>query len=616
MQKNPGETKPAAKTRAVLKCALHFGYVSSRTFSPICEMPENGLPHVPQAQRPGRRLRNMLGYTLRVGRCFAIFIMIAVCGGGSLAAAATCNIISAHRPSDAEDAFLHSDYDRAVVLYQAELQQKPGDTALTAGLAEVLLKQQKVTEAEDLVQKALAQNPKSAVLMVALGEAQYRAGTPWLALATAEASIKLDPCNPQARLLDARLLRLNSYYASAANEISTAHSLDPTNPRIRSRWLDTLPMKERITELEAYVASANGEDPETVKRLHFYLDYLKQQAIEPHKACRLVSTTDTANIPFANLMRDATHIRAFGLDVKLNDHDARLQIDTGASGLLISRSVADHAGLKQFSRTEVGGVGSQGNKDAYTTFADDIKIGSLEFKDCAVEVLNKGNVVDSDGLIGMDVFSHFLVTLDYPMRKLLLAPLPPRPNETTQLKPTLETRGNSNEDESPGNGAAASALSPKPAAHGPYDRFVAPEMKDWTRVYRIGHDLLLPASLNNGPPKLFIVDTGAFSTTVSPEVAREVTKVHSQDYISVHGISGKVDKVYTADNITFKFANISQRVEDVVAFSTSTVSKNLDTEVGGFIGFTALGQMTISIDYRDGLMKFAYDANRGFRVGH
>ncbi len=591
---------------------LYFAYFSTG----VTMTADSACPHVSQAQRPGRRLRNMLGRISWVGRCFAVFIMIAVCGAGSLAAAATCNVISAHHPSDAEDAFLHSDYDRAVVLYQAQLQQKPGDTALTAGLAEVLLKQQKVTEAEDLVQKALAQNPQSAVLMVALGEAQYRAGTPWLSLASAETSIKLDPCNPQARLLDARLLRLNSYYATAANEISTAHSLDPADPRIRSRWLDTLPMKERIIELEAYLAGANGEDPETLKRLHFYLDYLKQQAIEPHKACRLVSTTDTAAIPFANLMRDATHIRAFGLDVKLNDHDARLQIDTGASGLLISRSVADHAGLKQFSRTEVGGVGSQGNKDAYTTFADDIKIGSLEFKDCAVEVLNKGNVVDSDGLIGMDVFSHFLVTLDYPVRKLLLAPLPPRPNDTSQLKPSLETRGNANEDESSGNGATASAPGPKPAAHGPYDRYIAPEMKDWTRVYRIGHDLLLPASLNNGPPKLFIVDTGAFSTSVSPEVAREVTKVHSQDYISVHGISGKVDKVYTADNITFKFANISQRVEDVVAFSTSTLSRNLDTEVGGFIGITALGQMTISIDYRDGLMKFAYDANRGFRFGH
>jgi predicted aspartyl protease len=555
----------------------------------------------------------MLGCICWICRCFAISIMLAVCCRSIPATAATCKVIGAQKPSDAEDAFLHSDYDRAAVLYQAQLQQKPNDAALTAGLVEVLLKQQKMTEADDLVHKALAENPQSGVLMGALAEVQYRAGTPWLAVSTVDASIKLDPCNPQARLLSARLLRLNSYYAAAAKEISTAHVLDPYNPRTRSRWLDTLPLKERITELEAYLASANGEDPETLRRLHFYLAYLKQQEIEPHKACRLVSNTDTAEIPFISLLRDATHIRAFGLDVKLNDHDTRLQIDTGASGLLISRSVADHAGLKQFSRTEVGGVGSQGNKAAYTTFADDIKIGSLEFKDCAVEVIDKGNVADSDGLIGMDVFSRFLVTLDYPMRKLLLAPLPPRPNDTSGLKPALETRGNANEDESPDNTTAPPSPAPKPAAHGPYDRYVASEMKDWTPVYRIGHDLLLPASLNNGPIKLFIVDTGAFSTTVTPEVAREVTKVRSQDNISVHGVSGKVDKVYTADSITFRFANISQKVDDVVAFATPALSKNLNMEVAGFIGITALGQMTISIDYRDGLMKFAYDANRGYR---
>jgi predicted aspartyl protease len=558
----------------------------------------------------------MLGCVCWICRCFAISIMLAVCCRSIPAAAVTCNVIGAQKPSDAEDAFLHGDYDRAVVLYQAQLQQKPNDPTLIAGLVEVLLRQQKVTEADELVHKALAQNPQSGVLMGALGEVQYRAGTPWLALPTADASIKLDPCNPQVRLLSARLLRLNSHYAAAAKEISTAHALDPSNPRIRSRWLDTLPVKERINELEAYLASANGEDPETLKSLRFYLAYLKQLEIEPHKACRLVSNTDTAEIPFKYLFQDGTHIRAFGLDVKLNDHDARLEIDTGASGLLVSHSVADHAGLKQFSRTEVGGVGSQGNKAAYTTFADDIKIGSLEFKDCAVEVIDKGNVVDSDGLIGMDVFSRFLVTLDYPMRKLLLAPLPPRPNDTSGLKPTLETRGNANQDESADTAAAAPAAAPKPAAHGPYDRYIAPEMKDWIHVYRIGHDLLLPASMNNGPLKLFIVDTGAFATTVSPEVAREVTRVHNENNITVHGISGKVDKVYTADNITFRFANISQKVQEVVAFSTSTVSKNLNMEVAGFIGITALGQMTISIDYRDGLMKFSYDANRGFRVAY
>jgi hypothetical protein len=213
----------------------------------------------------------------------------------------------------------------------------------------------------------------------------------------------------------------------------------------------------------------------------------------------------------------------------------------------------------------------------------------------------------------MDVFSRFVVTLDYPMRKLMLAPLPPRPNDTSGLKPTLETHGNTNEDESADNSAAATSSTSKSAAHGPYDRYIAPEMKDWTRVYRAGHDMLLPASLNDSPPKLFILDTGAFSTTVTPEVAREVTKVHSQDNIVVHGVSGKVDKVYTADTITFKFANIAQKVNDVVAFATPGLSKNLNMEVAGFIGITALGQMTISIDYRDGLVKFAYDANRGYR---
>ena len=556
----------------------------------------------------------MLVFSSCIGRCVAIFLMLAVCAGPRLAGAASCTVIGAHHPSEPEDAFLHSDYDRAATLYQAQLLQKPNDPVLTAGLVEVLLRQQKVTEADALVKKALAQNPQSPVLMTALGEVQYRAGTPWLASQTVNASIKLDPCYPQSRLLSARILRLNSYYAAAASEISTAHVLDPTNPRIRSRWLDTLPRKERIAELEAYLAAPNGEDAETIKRLHFYLAYLKQQEIEPHKACRLVSNTETATIPFVNLMRDATHIRAFGLDVKLNQHDARLQIDTGASGLLISRSIADHAGLKQFSRSEVGGVGNQGNKSSYTAFADDIRIGSLEFKDCAVQVVDKGGVLDNDGLIGMDVFSRFVVTLDYPMRKLLLAPLPPRPNDTSALKPALETHGNTNEDESGDNTAAPTSSPSRPAPHGPYDRYVAPEMKDWTRLYRAGHDLLLPASLNDSPPKIFILDTGAFSTTVTPEVAREVTKVHSQDNIIVHGVSGKVDKVYTADSITFKFANIAQQVNDVVAFATPGLSKNLNMEVAGFIGFTALGQMTISIDYRDGLVKFAYDANRGYRL--
>jgi predicted aspartyl protease len=542
-------------------------------------------------------------------RCLTIAFLLTACAGGPSALAVNCKVATAYTPSEADQAFLHSNYDYAVSLYQAQLQQKPDDPALTASVSQVFLRQQKVKEADDVVQKALTQNPKSVILQVALGEVQYREGTPWLAGATAAEAAKLDPCYPQLHLLNARLLRLNSYYASAAKEIATAHTLDPHDPRIRRSWLDTLPLKERITELESYLSAGGGDDPETIKNLHFYLDFLKQQVAQPHKACRLVSDTQTATIPFSAMMRDGTHIRTFGLDVKFNDHNARLQIDTGASGLVISRSVADRAGLKQFSRIEVGGIGSQGSKTAYTAYADDIKIGSLEFRDCRVDVIDKNNVVDSDGLIGADVFSSFHITLDYPMRKLVLAPLPPRPDDVAPLKPRLETADNDSDDV-----PVANTSSPKTVASGPRDRYIAPEMKDWTHVYRIGHNLLIPASLNKTRQKMFILDTGAFSTTITPDVAREVTKVHTDDSVKVRGISGNVDKVYSAENITFQFANVSQNIQGVIAFDTSSLSKGLNMDVSGLIGFTALAQMMIDIDYRDGLIKFTYDPNRGFKL--
>jgi Tetratricopeptide repeat len=90
---------------------------------------------------------------VRRGLTFAL--VLAVCVGGSSALAVTCSVMAAHAPSEAENAFLHSDYDRAMTLYQAQLQQRPNDPALTVGLMQVFLKQQKVKEADDVVQKAL-----------------------------------------------------------------------------------------------------------------------------------------------------------------------------------------------------------------------------------------------------------------------------------------------------------------------------------------------------------------------------------------------------------------------------------------------------------------------------
>jgi len=573
----------------------------------------------------GSILRNTLRLVLPVA---ALLL-----SGNALLASVSCAVVQPHPPSEAEKAFLAADYAKAANLYQAGLASHPGDAELTAGLVRALLHQQKVQEAADAVKASLAAAPNSPPLISLRGEVEYRQGKPWLASQSAIESYKADPCNPRNHLLLADLGRINSLYATSRRELEVAHKLDPGDPEIRGRWIGTLPTKQRIAELEAYLAAPTGNDQDDTRHWRMYLDSLKKRESEPHKACRLVSSTESTEIPFERIMFDANRIQAFGLDVKLNGKSALLQIDTGAGGLLVTRSVAQHAGLKPFSETEFGGIGDQGYKPGYSAYADSIRIGNLEFQDCQVEVLDSRSTLSAEGLIGMDVFSRFLVTLDYPMRKLLLGQLPPRPGESAAAAPSLKT-GNAERDDDEDSAAAAKpgdqskAAAPETSAgatavaasgssapanttRGPFDRYVAPEMKDYDKVYRVGHDLILPAGLNGKDVRLFIMDTGAFATTISPEAARDVTHVRSDDLHHVHGISGEVNKVYSADEITFRFAQLSQKVSDVVAFDTSHISKSTNMEISGFIGANTLNLLTIHIDYRDGLVKFDYDPKRG-----
>jgi hypothetical protein len=104
-------------------------------------------------------------------------------------------------------------------------------------------------------------------------------------------------------------------------------------------------------------------------------------------------------------------------------------------------------------------------------------------------------------------------------------------------------------------------------------------MKDYVRLYRVGHILLMPTSVNKSIERLFILDSGAFATTISPETGRQVTKVHSDDRLQIHGVSGAVKQAYTADDVTLNFGGIQQPGRDVVAFDTSSVKKSIGLEI-------------------------------------
>ena len=537
-----------------------------------------------------------------------LFLVLTACGFAARAAyAVSCPVVHHGPLSDADKAYLAADYKTAEDLYRAELAASPGNSEVTKGLVHSLLEEQKIQEASDAVNAALAANPHVPALITLRGEVELREGEPWTALGSAGESFKLDPCNPRTRLLLARLSKLNSYYASAQEHINAAHSLDPDDPDILFEWIATLPPRQQIAVLESLLSTQSG-DPQEIKAFRSQLDELKKLIEGSAPPCRLVSDTASTEIPFVDLMTDATHQAAYGMVVNFNGHDARLLIDTGAGGLTVSRSVARRVGLKTFAKTEIGGIGDEGNKAAFAAYADSIRIGGLEFQNCTVSVLDSSSVVGSDGLIGTDVFSRFLVTLDFPGKELILDPLPPRPGEAQTQMRLITTGAQDDNDDS------LAAINRSPAAQNAprvlHDRYIAPQMQDYMRVFRVGHDLLVPAQLNGKEFRLFILDTGANDTFISPEAARRVTDVYHESSIGVQGISGEVKKTYMAGDLTFRFAQLSERVHKVVAFDMSGTSREIGIEVAGFLGATTWELMTIHIDYRDGLVKFDYDPKR------
>jgi predicted aspartyl protease len=299
--------------------------------------------------------------------------------------------------------------------------------------------------------------------------------------------------------------------------------------------------------------------------------------------------------------------------VVLNGHKSSLLLDTGASGILVKRSIAERAGISRITETKVGGIGDKGRRNAYIGIADSIKVGDLEFQDCAIEVIEGRSVADEDGLIGADVFEEFLVDIDFPDEKLKLSELPKRPGES-ELKPALKDKEDDADDAEnaePGNESKSTDPKNAPPLSRPprlQDRYIAPEMQSFTRVYRFGHDLLVPTMIGKVPYKLFLLDTGALHNTISPEAAREVTKVHRDSDIIVKGISGSVEKVYTANKAVLQFGHLRQENQDMAAFDTTSISDGIGTEVSGFLGFGMLRMLDIKIDYRDALVDFEYDA--------
>ena len=96
------------------------------------------------------------------------------------------------------------------------------------------------------------------------------------------------------------------------------------------------------------------------------------------RSLRKVEQTETKlEVVYGKGRRSA--MRGIGLSVNINDQLAHLLLDTGAGGIILSRKVAENAGLTRVSTRHYGGIGDKGLQSGYTAVADHM-LSALDVK--------------------------------------------------------------------------------------------------------------------------------------------------------------------------------------------------------------------------------------------
>jgi predicted aspartyl protease/Tfp pilus assembly protein PilF len=467
----------------------------------------------------------------------------------------------------------------------AQLESGPQAALAFAGVTRAYLAKKDPVDAYASAAKAIQIDPSSADAKTAQGESLFRQGKLGEAEVQFVGVINTGANNARSYWGLARVSQAISYYAQQKKLIDRAHQLDPADPDITRDWIATLPLLEQQKYLKDYPAQPTNDDAETRHAMQQTLDFMEQNPTMKGHECRMTSAVHSNEVDLSLIMYDRNIIDGFGVPIQVNGVATKLQLDTGADDIMITRKTAEKAGVKKIFDAKFSGTGDKKPTGGYIGHADVLQIGNMEFHDCDVEVVDRGSVAET-GLLGPQVFGDFLVELDLADQKMRLTDLPARPDE----KPHAPSLGFDPEE--------------TPRFE---NRYIAPEMKDYTAIFRFGHMLLMPTRVNGLPPKLFLIDTGAFGNTISPEAAREVTSVVSTDDYEVKGMSAEVKKVYVAGELTLQFAHLSQKHRDIASFDDKHMSDDVGTEISGTLGFPMLRMLDMKIDYRDGLVSMTFD---------
>jgi len=434
-----------------------------------------------------------------------------------------------------------------------------------------LIEAHRSSEAYDAAAEALKSAPQTAGMFSARGRAFFRQGDLTKAETSFQRALLIDPKFPYALAGLATILGGLGKHKTAETLVTQAYKAGPDDPEIIRQWANTLKGGAHVEALRRAVAIL---DPETTEAKQLRAHIATDVALGDRHPRVLASEYRNYEIGLAEILNGPRIQRGIGLRVRFNgSYSATLLLDTGASGIDLSPKAVAKAGLEPLGEegVEAQGIGDRKAATSLRHLAREVRIGDLVLRDCPVSVFDGVRDADADGLIGADVFSKFLVQIDWPLLKLRLQPYPGM--------------------KAPPGDEASDAEAQLPSG--------------WQRIFYNGH-LLIPTSVNGEPARFFMIDSGASANLIAIDAARSSTKVHGDSNIVVRGIQGKVKDVSRADKVQLQFANFRQDNADIVAMDLSRISDLGGIEVGGLLGKPVLRQLVLTIDYRSAAIRLEH----------
>lgn len=476
-----------------------------------------------------------------------------------------------HAESDTATATYKSgDFKRAIPLLQSACSEATKDPLIRAELLSSLVYEGQVDEASDAAEQAAADFPNSPEVLAARGEFAYYMGDMGEAEKLFKAALKLKEPTPRAVYGLYRLYRAASLYRTARLLCLRAHEIDPDDALITRSWIGYLVPAKRKEVLDAFMSSHPWlyEHADRDRRTS---DEVSRE-LDKRKPFDLSGERQQATLHLITLRDSPDRIRGVGLELSINgSRPLRMLLDTGASGILVKQSAIDKAQLSHLGSGEAWGIGDDDKRNTFETVADTCQIASLKFKTCLLEATEgKGRIGGGeDGLIGADIFSGYLIEIDFERRLLHLTPLPIR----------------------------------EPDRQG-YDRVMGSDRAGFTPVFRMGNHLYIPTKVNGKTTGLFLLDTGSNSSLIDSTFARLSTKVRGDYYTRVVGVSGRVKSVFEADKAVIQFARYRQENLGLTAFDLNNSPEHEEIRMAGILGCPVLAMFRLTIDYRNGLVKF------------